>query len=330
MSKLTVALGMICSMIAIIPFFTSSSSSAFTNLQGDLNKTLRHGEKNRFRFFVFADIKHPAGNLARFNDILDAAKAKRPLFMVLMGDFVSTGTERKYRFFIRKVQASGVLKDGIPLFMVLGNHDLDEKANTKRLFRKYFGPTYYWFSYGNSLFVVVDTGDSALDENELRWIESILKKKRNDYLHTFFFMHIPTTDFDFNQNRRIQYGDKQFMELMEKYNVDQVFSGHYHSYRRQVKNGVAYLLTGGGGSKLEDGESFFHFVEVFVNGPVVTEKVVPLESSHDLSDYIAYNFDIYLFPWISSNYPYLLFAFIIVCIFISIALFQWRKGKEPS
>ncbi len=322
------SVGMICSLIVIIAIFTPALILGFENLQGDLNNTLIHGEKNRFRFFVFGDIKHSAGNLARLNDIFDAAKAKRPLFMALVGDFVSTGTEGKYRFFIDKVKDSGVLKAGVPLFLVLGNHDLGEKDKSRALFRKYFGPTYYWFSYGNSLFVVVDTDIRVLDETQLGWIESILKKKRNEYLHVFFFMHIPPTDFDFNQDRKI-YKAKEFIELMERYRVDQVFSGHYHSYRREVQNGVAYLVTGGGGSKLEDEDSFFHYVEVFVNGPVITEKVVTLDSSHDYSDYAAYNFDIYIFPWFLSNYPYLLFFLLLLSIFVLIVLFQRKKRKEP-
>lgn len=329
MSKPIISIGMFCSLVIAILIFDQSSTLGFTNLHGDLNSTLTHGEKNRFRFFVFADVKHPAGNHARLNDIFDAAKGKKPLFMVLIGDFVSTGTEEKYKFFINKVEDSGVLKAGIPLFVALGNHDRDEKDKSRALFRKYFGPTYYWFSYGNSLFVVVDTGDSILDEAQLGWIESILKKKRDEYLHVFFFMHVPSTDFDFNQNRKIHKA-KEFMELMERYRVDQVFSGHYHSYRREVQNGVAYLLTGGGGSKLEykeDEESFFHYVEVFVNGPVITEKIVILDASHDYSDYVAYNFAIYIYPWLHSNYPYLLICLVLLSLVVSVALFRRKKRR---
>ncbi len=88
MFKQIISIGMFCSLVIAILIFNQSSTFGFTNLHGDLNSTLTHGEKNRFRFFVFADVQHSAGNLARFNDILDAAKAKKPLFMILIGDFV--------------------------------------------------------------------------------------------------------------------------------------------------------------------------------------------------------------------------------------------------
>ncbi len=330
MSKPIIAIGFICSLIVMILIFKPFSVQGFTNLNGDLDNTLIHGEKNKFRFFVFGDIQHPAGNLARFNDILDAAKAKRPLFMILIGDFVETGTEEKYRFFIDKVKDSGVLNAGVPLFLALGNHDLGEKDRSDRLFRKYFGSPHYWFGYGSSLFVVVNTGDGAIDRSQLRWIESILKEKRNNYMHTFFFMHIPPTGFDFEQERTVGgVAKKEFMELMERYRVSVVFCGNYHSYRREVQNGVAYIVTGGGGSKHEDEESFYHYMDILVDGPIITEKLVALEDSHDYSDYVAYALAIYVYPWLLSNYPYLVLSFLVLIILVSVALFQLRKKKEP-
>ncbi|MEA3307196.1 MAG: hypothetical protein U9Q34_05385, partial [Elusimicrobiota bacterium] len=40
--------------------------------------------------------------------------------------------------------------------------------------------------------------------------------------------------------------------LFEKYGVDIVFSGHDHSYERLYKNGIYYVIAGGGGAPLYD------------------------------------------------------------------------------
>ena len=41
-----------------------------------------------------------------------------------------------------------------------------------------------------------------------------------------------------------------WVPLFERFDVDSVISGHYHSYQRGELNGIQYLITGGGGSTL--------------------------------------------------------------------------------
>jgi 2',3'-cyclic-nucleotide 2'-phosphodiesterase (5'-nucleotidase family) len=54
------------------------------------------------------------------------------------------------------------------------------------------------------------------------------------------------------------------MAVFEKHEVTAVFSGHDHNYQRHLKNGVTYVVTGGGGAPLYD-----------VDGPIpgITQKV---------------------------------------------------------
>jgi hypothetical protein len=65
--------------------------------------------------------------------------------------------------------------------------------------------------------------------------------------------------------------------LCEKYKVTAVFAGHDHNYQHHLKNGVHYIVTGGGGAPLapvDDPipgitlkvEKVEHFVTVRVNG----------------------------------------------------------------
>jgi len=42
-----------------------------------------------------------------------------------------------------------------------------------------------------------------------------------------------------------------YVPLFEKYHVDMVISGHSHIYQRGERNGVSYLIIGGGGGNLE-------------------------------------------------------------------------------
>ena len=40
--------------------------------------------------------------------------------------------------------------------------------------------------------------------------------------------------------------------LFEQYGVDVVFSGDDHFYRHSLRNGIHYIITGGGGAPLHD------------------------------------------------------------------------------
>ena len=57
--------------------------------------------------------------------------------------------------------------------------------------------------------------------------------------------------------------------MFEKYRVSAAFFGHDHNYQHYLKNGIHYVITGGGGAPLYD-----------VNQPPegITQKVVSIEN----------------------------------------------------
>jgi predicted phosphodiesterase len=82
------------------------------------------------------------------------------------------------------------------------------------------------------------------------------------------------------------------MPLFEEYHVDIVFSGHDHDYERSVKNGIYYIVTGGGGASLRGEETSSQYSKVFdetynfctlsvSNGTVTVEAFDPAENVID-------------------------------------------------
>ena len=57
---------------------------------------------------------------------------------------------------------------------------------------------------------------------------------------------------------------KILVPLFEQYHVDMVFNGHTHDYERGLRNGVYYIITGGGGCSLEPGIQAYDFDHVTV------------------------------------------------------------------
>ncbi|REJ89254.1 MAG: metallophosphoesterase [Planctomycetota bacterium] len=98
---------------------------------------------------------------------------------------------------------------GIPWYNVLGNHDINFDAQTRRhaneTFERVFGPSYYSFDYGPVHFLVLDDIEWIYDENtgkgryqggfgpeQLEFIRTDLQQIPEDQL-VVLFMHIPLT-----------------------------------------------------------------------------------------------------------------------------------------
>ncbi len=103
----------------------------------------------------------------------------------------------------------------------------------------------------------------------------------------FVTMHHPR----FTAVKRRQGGHKpvaDMVPLFEKHRVTVVFNGHDHNYQHHVKNGVRYVVTGGGGAPLYpvDGplegitqkvESTEHYVSVKVDGAKAAVEAIALD-----------------------------------------------------
>ncbi|MDY6864013.1 MAG: metallophosphoesterase [Thermodesulfobacteriota bacterium] len=231
-----------------LPLFLvlNSQETSFTkNLHGNLDRILENGKPDNFSFIVFGDNKN---NFETLEFILEEAKRKKVLFAIVVGDFVRKCSENNYNFFLKEVKETGIKDERIPLFTVIGNHDL-EKDKRGDVYYKYFGKPDYWFSYGNSLFVVIDDARITISKSQFNWLTEILEENRGKYSHIFVFMHIPPFDYNKDRNKCLkkEVGQK-FMELMNKYRVCRVFCGHIHVYHRDVIDGTTYIITGGGGA----------------------------------------------------------------------------------
>ena len=90
-------------------------------------------------------------------------------------------------------------------------------------------------------------------------------------------MHHPPYTVNYDKGGHVSKETPRLVPMFEKYKVTAVFAGHDHNYQRHVKNGIQYIVTGGGGAPLADTgqslpgmtekvESTEHFVPVKVAG----------------------------------------------------------------
>lgn len=146
----------------------------------------------------------------------------------------------------------------VPWFVAWGNHD-GKRGDVMRKFadmpskdREGHDPGWgsFSFQYAGAHFVCIEY--TTMKEDIPGWLEADLSSDaaRNARFR-FVTVHVPPFCEMWIDGE--EFLREHMVPLVEKYNVDIVFSGHTHQYERGFLNGVYYCVTGGG-SWLDFGE----------------------------------------------------------------------------
>ena len=203
-------------------------------------------------------------------------------FTVQLGDLVSRGLRSKFRDVFRGLRAMNLKK---PFLTLIGNHDRHKPhgVSNDRLYRRYWGDTDWVLDRGDWRFITLDNSAGRLTAEQLEWLRrSMVPGKR-----FIVFLHIPPaplsvfTDYGGLKGAGgFKQGAEEFMRLMSAHKVDRVYMGHVHGLAAVTRDGVRYVLSGGGGSPLYPNASLnliHHSLEVEVGPLGVSETVHPLD-----------------------------------------------------
>lgn len=244
-----------------------------------------------YRFVVFGDTRT---RHEMHRKVVDAiVKHGTPDFVLHTGDLVSDGSDSGLWPIFFDIERQ--LLRNTAFYPALGNHE-----RNSREFYEYFqvGPPFYSFNWGNGHFAVInsDLGNAATSATareafwaeQTRWLEDDLTRNQKADFRFVIAHHPPfsavTSRQEFNKNMTA------LVPLFEKFKVTAGFFGHDHNYQRHVKNGIQYIITGGGGAPLYDVAkpdpevtkmvmSTEHFVTVAVEGKVARIEVLALDGS---------------------------------------------------
>ena len=195
-----------------------------------------------------------------------------PDFVVHSGDLVENGKDSSLWATYFDIERE--LLRQTAFFPSLGNHERNASE-----FYDFFQTRmpYYSFNWGNAHFAVMDSDignvsatKSARDAfwaAQTRWLEEDLAANQKADYRFIVAHHGPFTAVERRQ------GDNPHMTalapLLEKYKVAAGLFGHDHNYQHYLKNGVHYVVSGGGGAPLYD---------VNKPDPAITQKVVSVEN----------------------------------------------------
>lgn len=246
-----------------------------------------------FTFCVYGDNRikdtsfqypHPHG------PVIQGIAADRPAFFINTGDIFKTGVDTALYMEDFFLGAKDLIAN-TPFFLAIGNHEYggDPAARTTKKYFSFPGnKTWYEVNYGGIQFLFLDSTILLR-----RCAENSLQDKTENKLATdeqFIWLvgklHLPKPDWRIVVLHHQIYSsgifgiDSSLVEILvplfEQNQVDLILSGHEHNYERSERNGITYILTGGGGSYLrpvniknnpsqKSAVAEFHHVRVTVN-----------------------------------------------------------------
>ncbi len=295
---------------------------------GSFSTALPKGSRDPFRFVVYGDTRtgpwyenlisiygRNPDHLAVATSMLEMA----PDFAVHVGDIVFDGTkvDKIHNFF--KVETD--LLANVPLLPAYGNHEFGNGSGQgATLMDNYLIPapggtfSYYSYNWGNVHILVLNTGEnasaiSAFDiikagSEQQQWAEADLAAAAEDpdIDHIFVSLHAGIYSCGgFGDNAVLI---ESLVPLFLEYGVKAVFMGHDHNYQHQTKDGVHYLLTGGGGSPITIRSSHgsaadmvmfddvLNYLKIDVNGEEVTIEARKVQGGGNSTSSVLETFEL--------------------------------------
>lgn len=224
--------------------------------------------------FQFAAVSDTGSHNYPLQRIVKQMRAHPNSFILYLGDLVTYRTSSHFSWMTHEI--SPKLK-GLPFYAIPGNHDIKNQEDEVDLkqYRAVFGADYYWFSYGNTLFVGLNNSDGKIDAEQFQWLSSVLSKIRPQFEHCIIFGHIPPRDVPGISRHKMEEASAAELEkLLRKHKVDMLLFGHVHNYTEGSFAGIPMYTLPSSGQEIRSFVNKFGYVEV----AVTPEKVGPAEA----------------------------------------------------
>ncbi|MBN1754900.1 metallophosphoesterase [bacterium] len=197
--------------------------------------------------------------------VINAMITREPHLAINVGDVVTSGGV--YEQWVNEYlwPARNLLKNTAS-FISIGNHENDadwyeyyvEQPGNEHWYSVRYGPAYLIFIDTNRLYF-------PLSEQYNWLVDELSGPEAQSAPWLMVFHHHPpySEGWDspgYNGEPNIR---NYLVPLYEYYNVDFVFAGHTHDYERGSKEGVNYIITGGGGAALDSWQQEWEYIDIY-------------------------------------------------------------------
>jgi predicted phosphodiesterase len=208
-----------------------------------------------FRIAVYGDTRTDSASHSR---VVQAIINNNPEIVFNTGDLVEKGKcyeDWGSQFF----SPAAPLMYNVTFYPILGNHEYYTDENCAYPpYMWYFdffslprNEQWYAFTYGSVRFIGLDTNfDFTPESAQYNWLVDELESSeyKSSNWQFVFFHHPPyTSGISHSGNVDVQ---NYLVPLFEQYGIDMLFNGHVHNYEQSYKDGIYYIVTGGGGAPL--------------------------------------------------------------------------------
>jgi 3',5'-cyclic AMP phosphodiesterase CpdA len=204
---------------------------------------------NDFRFSILGDRTGDAEPHV-YESVWRDVGVLHPDFVINVGDTIQGGNDATAGAEWRALRPLWD-RAKLPQFFTPGNHDIWSEMSRKIYEKETGRPAFYGFNYQDAHFTVLDNSETEiLSGQQMEFLERDLQQnKARDPKFVLFhkpFWLIPVM---------FQSSQFPFHQLIKRYGVRYVISGHGHQFMRAVQDGIVYLEAGSSGGKLK-GQGF--------------------------------------------------------------------------
>jgi hypothetical protein len=199
--------------------------------------------------------------------LIEKILEEKPAFISFTGDIVNRGS-RAADWAIYDAETKPWRDAGIPVYPVLGNHDV--QGNDRRALGNYFARypelqerRWYAFQYANAYFIMLDsTADISEGSAQWRWlVDQLDSRVPADADFVFLMLHhppytrsaSPMMKGKFRHGHSAREREEVLAFMLEEKRLRLraqmvLLAGHVHNYERYQYDHVMYVVTGGGGA----------------------------------------------------------------------------------
>lgn len=181
-------------------------------------------------------------------------------FIIHLGDLVRYRNPAHFKWIAEELDEE---LDEQGFYIVPGNHEIysEEGELGKASYMEMFGQPYYWFSYGDVLFIGLDSSEEKLDDIQLEWLDNVLKTLRHKYEHAVIYTHVPPKNPNGDVFRQFD-GESmfKFAEIIKDKNINLILCGHVHFYSESIVEGVPVITAPASGQMPRGEEKRFGYM----------------------------------------------------------------------
>lgn len=270
-------------MVALRSFTIDNFNDAkYKSFLAPAGEMMEHDVKN----FSFAVASDTGARNEPIEFIFNEVRKSDARFVLYLGDLVRFRNPSHFKWMAEEIDEK--LGD-IPMYMVPGNHEItsvDGKVSRK-LYTELFGQPYYWFSYGDVLFIGLDTSTETLDDVQLKWLERVLARIRPDYKFCIIYSHVPPYNVLNNNTHRLH---DESVEKLEKVlsgkKIDLLLFGHVHYYSEGKFAGIPMITLPSSGQPIRSVVRKFGYVTVDISDEGIEDIDVRYIDTGDDTEYL--------------------------------------------